>query len=397
MANSSETRLQSQIERTEDELKSTFDCNADIVVAAPGRVNLIGEHVDYCGGLVMPMAIDRYIVIAAARAESPNDSVARIRSLQSEQTLTIPLDQPIEPGNPPWGAYVEGVLAGFQKLGVAIPGFDAIIDSSVPTGAGLSSSAALEVAIATLIESLTGRVLDPIDKAKLCQTAEHDFANMPCGLMDQLASVCGRAGEAVLIDCGNNTTTPVSLPPAPVAVLIANTNVHHELSGSEYPVRRQQCEQAADILGVSLLGEATMDQLEQHRDQLDDLIYRRAVHVVSEVARTRAAAAAFAATDLGKISQLFHDSHESLSNDFEVSCPELDTMVAIAREIGTDGGVYATRMTGGGFGGSTVTLIDSNHQDTIIAAMTERYRERTGIEPALFVATPAQGAMVVRG
>lgn len=363
---------------------------ATIVVAAPGRVNLIGEHIDYCDGFVLPLALERYIVIAAA----PNDGTdARIASPVSEGVVTIDLTVPAVIGEPKWANYPRGVLAGFQALcPAAIPGFDAYYLSSVPIGGGLSSSAAIECATATLFEALTGTTLEKKAKALLCQKAEHDFARVPCGIMDQFASTFGEEDHLVLIDCRSAEPVMVPFHAPDLAILVANTRVSHELSDGGYALRRKQTEIGLAATGKASWRDVRMADLDAARDRMDAVVYRRGRHVVGEIARTVAAAKALEANDFEALGPLMYASHDSLRDDFNVSCDELDLMVDIARGIGRDGGVIGARMTGGGFGGSTVTLCRADRAAAIAAAMATGYQAETGITPEIFATRPGRGA-----
>lgn len=364
---------------------------ATVIAAAPGRVNLIGEHIDYCDGFVMPFAIDRYIVITAAKNDS---TLARLSSAGLPDAV-IDLSVPQAIGEPHWSNYVRGVIDGFQKLGHHIPGFDACFVSSVPGGAGLSSSAALECATATLLEGLLGISLSKKQKALLCQKAEHDFAKVPCGIMDQFASTFGEENRLVMIDCQSAEVTLVPFENPDLAVIIANTNVHHQLSDGGYAIRRRHTEEALAAIGHASWRTVTMADVESHWDALGDPVNRRARHVVSEIARTQAAATALAAGDFLELGRLMDASHVSLRDDFEVSCAELDLMVSLAQQIGRAGGVLGARMTGGGFGGSTVTLCESAQAEAIMATMRTAYREATQIEPEIFCSRPSRGAHLV--
>jgi len=362
--------------------------------AAPGRVNLIGEHTDYNDGFVLPMAIDRYTVVVA---NVRDDNIATIVSATTDDEATFTIDDTLAPGSPPWANYIKGVVAGCRAHdGVDIPGFDAVIVSTVPLGGGLSSSASLEVAVATLIESLTGHSLDPVDKALLCQRAEHDFASMPCGIMDQFISAMGQPDHAMLLDCRTRQVRHVALNDPQVSVLIINTNVKHELTGSEYPQRRAQCEAAAKALNVPSLRDVTMKQLVAAKPSLDPVVYARAYHVVGEIARTLQAADEIDAHSWFSAGRLMLKSHDALRDHFEVSCPELDLLVDLARErVTKSGGVYGSRMTGGGFGGCTVSLVRTAQLDEITAGLCARYEAETGIAPTAFATRPAAGARVL--
>ncbi len=373
-------------------LAARFQAKATITAAAPGRVNLIGEHIDYCDGFVMPFAIDRYIVIAGCANGSTE---ARITSAIGGDIAILDLTNPQEPGQPKWANYLRGVVRGFQDRGHHIPGFDAYILSSVPGGAGLSSSAALECATATFLEGLLDTRLDTREKALLCQKAEHDFAHVPCGIMDQFASAFGKPNRLVLIDCQTGEPELVPFENPDLTVLISNTMVHHELSDGGYASRRKHTEDGLAILGKASWRDVTAADVQASWQKLGTPINRRSRHVVGEISRTIAAAAALAKNDFEALGPLMAASHDSLRDDFEVSCKELDIMVEIARKIGRDGGVIGARMTGGGFGGSTVTLCESSKAAEIAATLNAEYEKATGITPQIFASRPSQGAHLV--
>ena len=367
------------------------------IAAAPGRVNVIGEHTDYNDGFVLPMAIERYTVIAAAPSPGGAPRVQLRSTGNKGEPFVVDLTQPMRPF--PKGAWANspaGVLAGFLARGVSLGGFDAMIHSTVPTGGGLSSSAALEVATATLLEAITGRTLDPVEKALLCQQAEHQYAGVPCGIMDQFISVMGRKDHLLLLDCRSRRPELVPMNDPSVALLITNTNVKHELGNGEYAIRRAQCDAAAKILRVSSLRDATSATLQAAKAGMDDLLFRRARHVISEIERTPQAARRIGASDWLGAGQLMHDSHVSLRDDYQVSCAELDAVVEIAQAIGLRGGVYGCRMTGGGFGGCTVALVQTSAVGVISKRIAAEYKRKTGIEATLFVSRPAAGAMLLK-
>jgi galactokinase len=363
------------------------------LVAAPGRVNLIGEHTDYNDGFVLPMAIGRYIVIAADA--HPGRQVT-LHSVTTGETATFSVRPKVERGEPGWSNYVRGVIAGFQELRKGVSAFDAVIESSLPYGGGVASSAALEVATATLLETMAGPALDPIEKALLCQRAEHDFAGVPCGIMDQFTSILAREDHALLLDCRSRTTTPVPMTDPTVTVLIINTNVRHKLAESEYAKRRSQCEAAARVLQVAALRDAGLDALEAARRQLEPVVFRRARHVISENQRTQEAAQAIQSSDWDAVGRLMYESHKSLREDYEVSCPELDAVVDIAQGIGAAGGVIGCRMTGGGFGGCAVGLVRTDAVQRTTRALDEAYEKKTGRQPNIFSSRPAAGARVLK-
>jgi len=366
------------------------------IAAAPGRVNIIGEHTDYNDGFVLPMAIEFYSVMAADRPVNGRE-VITLRSTLEAEVATIDLSRPVIPGAPKWGNYPRGVVAGFQARGIQPGGLDVLLHSTVPLGSGLSSSAALEVCTATLLEAVTDTTLDPVEKALLCQKAEHDFAGVPCGIMDQFISALGREGHLLLLDCRTRKTEIVPLQDPSVALLIINTNVKHELSGGEYAERRAQCEEATRNLGVESLRDVTVEQLENGKSKMRELVYRRARHVIGEISRTVRAAGCVHQSDWPAVGRLMHASHVALRDDYEVSCSELDAVGEIAEGIGEKGGVYGCRMTGGGFGGCCVALVKASKVEDISKKIAADYKARTGIAATIFASRPAAGAMVLKG
>lgn len=367
-----------------------------IVVTAPGRVNLIGEHVDYNDGFVLPMAIERNVAIAAALRGDPSLRSALCYSVNLDEAVTIPLQTRLEPRFQEWSTYLEGVITEYQERGISIPAFEAVIQSNIPFGAGLSSSAALEVAMATLLEALTNVHLEPRERALLCQQAEHRFAGVPCGIMDQFSSVYGQQDELMLLDCNSQEIQSVPFKTNDVTVLITNSNVNHKLADGEYAKRRAQCDAALEKLNHSTWRDVTMEDLESERTLLDRTEYRRAHHVITEIARTTQAAEAFRKCDWRRVGELMYASHASLRDEFEVSCDELDVLVDLAGGIGESGGVFGSRMTGGGFGGCTVTLVRTENVESVQSTLDSQYKARTGITPYSFVSRPARGAHVVR-
>ena len=382
------TSLDALARNAEGEFARRFGRPPRWTAAAPGRVNLIGEHTDYNDGFVLPMAIDRYVVLAADRSPSAE---ARLYSAALDQWAPLTVEPPFMPGPAPWARYVQGVVAGCRAVGMAPGPFEAVVVSDVPLGSGLSSSAALEVAAATLIEAMTGQRLEPLQKALLCQKAEHDFAGVPCGIMDQCSSVMGRDGQLLLLDCRSRAVRPTPLADPEVVALIVNSNVKHALTDGGYAARRRQCEEAARVLGVAALRDVSMEQLERARDRLDDVHYRRARHVVSEIARTVAAADALRRGDWPAVGGLMHASHASLRDDYHVSCEELDLLVELAAEAG----VIGSRMTGGGFGGCTISLVRREALDSVIGHIGEGYHRKTGREATAFMTRPVDGARIL--
>jgi galactokinase len=386
-----------ELTRTEEGARETYQRHFHRpprwIASAPGRENLIGEYTDYNGGFVLPMAIEARTAIAAA----PNGSSRIVLHSQSVgETTTIDLSQPLAPeARGRWTNYVRGVVAGFLKMGLNPQGFDALIRSDVPLGSGLSSSAALETSAATLLEAVTGVTLDPLRKILLCQGAEHSFAGVPCGIMDPYISNLGRDGYAMLLDCRSNEPQWLPLNDPAVAILVINTNVKHQHSKNEYAVRRAACEDAARTLEVASLREASMEMLQRGSADLEERALRCARHVIGEIARTERAAACIRRREWTEFGRLLDASHDSLRDDFQVSCEELDAVVAAARGIGTAGGVYGARLTGGGYGGCVIALIEAAKQSEIERAIDAAYLRAMGIQATFFVSRPASGASVI--
>ena len=381
--------LADQAKRVSSVFEKQYGVSPEWLVCAPGRVNMIGEHTDYNDGFVLPMAIDRYVVMAAAPSGGPG---FRAYSLDLDDERIFMADDPGGRKNGDWTNYLRGVVDGCKAAGIWAGPMNLALQSQVPVGGGLSSSAALEVAMATVLEVASGKALDGVQKALIAQKAEHDYAGVPCGIMDQFASTLCLPDHLMLLDCRSGEPEMVPFTDSDIAVLITNSNVKHELTGGEYAERRAQCEQVAAHLGVRALRDADLEQLEEARQQLADVLFRRARHVITENGRTLDAVRAFSNGQWQNAGALMTASHASLRDDFEVSCPELDTLVELALEIGLDGGVYGSRMTGGGFGGCTVTLADKARVEEIAASIHRGYLGRTGIEPSIYVSRPARGA-----
>jgi galactokinase len=366
---------------------------AEAVVFAPGRVNLIGEHTDYNGGWVLPMAIELGIyVVARGRSDG------RVRLWSEDfpgEAVEFEVRLGMGVGEPGWSNYVRGVLAGMIGAGVKVGGFDAVIWATLPRGGGLSSSAALEVATATLVELFAGERLDLEEKAFICQKAEHDFAGTPCGMMDQFAVVFGKRGHFVLIDCRSMERTLVPMLGEDVALMVINTMVRHELTDGGYRSRREDCEEAARLLGVSQLREVGLEAVAGLDELLSERLAKRARHVITENARTLKAVEALGLGQWEELGELMWASHRSLRDDFNVSCAELDLVVEEARKLGVAGGVYGCRMTGGGFGGCCIALVARSRVAEVREWLGARYLEETGMEATIFVTRPADGATVL--
>ncbi|MDA7920977.1 galactokinase [Verrucomicrobiales bacterium] len=369
-----------------------FQIAPSVRVGAPGRINLIGEHVDYLGGSVMPIAIARHLTVDAGL--SPDD---KFRILPVGLGISDPVEFEIEdckagadPGHS-WLNYVFGVISGYRGAGVQVPAFQAAISSTLPTGAGLSSSAALETAIALVIEALTGVEQDVVDRALICQKAEHDFAGVPCGIMDQLAVGAGKAGHALLLDCSDLSYSNLPIPDG-IAVLTADTGVKHALGDGEYRKRRENCESALGILAADSFRGLSLADIETAKEVLGDLLFRRARHAVTEMARVDAFANALKQGDIAPLGRLMRESHESLRSDFDVSCVELDRLVEAAYEFGPERGLIGSRMTGGGFGGSTVSLVAAESADELKNHLEKFYREKFARDLNCFVTSAVDGA-----
>lgn len=371
---------------------ATFGAPATLHVQAPGRVNLIGEHTDYNDGLVLPCAIDfGTVIVARPRADN---TVCVIAADYGDAVDTFTLDAPIARLDAPmWANYVRGVVDVMLARGLPVCGMDMVIAGDVPQGAGLSSSASLSVAVATLFATLPGvNHLAPIDLALIAQRAENDFAGIKCGNMDQISSATGVAGHALMIDCRSLEVTPVPIPPG-VAIVIVNSEVVRGLVDSEYNTRRLQCEAAARHFGVPALRDVDLAMLTARGAGLDPVVLRRARHIVTDSARVLDTATALAEGDLERIGVLMAASHASMRDDFEITAPAVDDLVAIIKAaIGTAGGV---RMTGGGFGGCVVALVPHALVDTVRAAVATHYRAPNGAQATVYVCRAAAGAGVM--
>lgn len=345
---------------------------------APGRVNLIGDHTDYNDGFVLPLAIGRECRVAS---EPRDDGRVRLRSTHAGMAdVDIAADGSEEPGavEPEWGRYAAGVVRTLAARGREPVGIEAVVSSTVPPGAGLSSSAALEVSIALALCDAAGLELDRAELARACQEAELVATGVPCGIMDQLTSVAGRRGHALLIDCRSLEVEPVPLPDH-LAVLVVHSGVSRRLEGSAYAERRAACEAVAARLGIPALRDATPEQVAGEP---------RARHVVSENARVLAAAEALAAGDGVRVGRLLTESHASMRDDFEISTPELDALAASLEGAGALG----ARLTGGGFGGCVVALVPARDVDRVARAASASYRALTGLEPMPLICRAADGA-----
>jgi galactokinase len=367
-------------------------CEEILKYRAPGRVNLIGEHTDYNDGFVMPVAIDRSTTVDVAPRR---DRFLVVRSAAYPEAVTLDLDRPGDGPSGAWSDYVRGVAAVLERDGFRLTGADLTIASDVPIGAGLSSSAALEVAVGYALLDHAGHAVDRTALALACQRAEHAFAGMRCGVMDQFIACHGRAGHALLLDTRSLEMAWLPLPPG-VAVIVCNSMTKHALAlaADGYNARRADCEAgvrdlASRLPGIRALRDVSLDALEANRDALTDREFRRCRHVVTENARVLAAADALRGGDLCALAGVMRASHASMRDDFDISTPELDVMVEIAS--GTEG-IIGARMTGGGFGGCTVNLVRAADAAAFAAAMRANYQAATGRVPEIYTCVAADGA-----
>ena len=354
------------------------------IFRAPGRVNLIGEHTDYNDGFVLPAALDFAAYVAAAARD---DRQIRVVSAAYDGEFTFDLDDPGQPAEKSWAKFVQGVAIILEREGHRLCGADLMIDSNVPVGAGLSSSAALEISIGIALASLAGRVIDAWGLARIGQQAEHEFAGVRSGIMDQFASVFGQAGHALFLDCASLEWRPI--PVGPAEFFICNTKAKHDLADGEYNRRRQECEQAAAYFGRRALSDVTIEEFENQASQMPENLKRRTRHVITENARVIESLAALKDGDMTRFGRLINESHESLRTDFEVSCAELDTMVELAR---SDETVMGARMTGGGFGGCTINLMRPGDHSDFISTIAAEYESKTGIIPEIYACRLGNGA-----
>lgn len=376
-----------------------YHADPAFIARAPGRVNLLGEHVDYNAGWVLPVAIDRATYVAARACESvlvslgaldlADSATFRVTEVNARKNVT---GHPL----PGWALYPAGVAAMLQAQQRAVSGLDAVFTSDVPRGAGLSSSAALEVAFATAWEHTGQWTLKPMEKALLCQRAENDYVGVQCGIMDQFASACGVAGHALLLDCRTLTWETLPLPPE-VAIVVADTSVRRELTQSAYNTRRAQCQAAVDTLrqwlpDIEALRDVSVADFNRYAQHLDPVVAQRARHVVEECARTQQAAPLLRAGEVAAFGQLMNECHRSLRDLYEVSCPELNVMANIAQELD---GCYGARLTGAGFGGCTVNLVAAPAAADFKRALATRYTQATHKTPEIYICRAANGAEIL--
>jgi len=373
--------------------RQRFGADPAIVVRAPGRANLLGGHTDYNEGFVLPVAIDRCVLLAAAPRA---DRRVILHALDLDDSTEFSLDELRPSPSQPWSNYQRGVAYFLEARGYRLLGMNGAFTSDVPIGSGLSSSAAVEVAAGFAFRALNELDIPLPDLALVCQQAEHEFAGVPCGIMDQFVSALGRRDHALLLDCRSLSYEHVPLP-SDVRVVVCDTGVRRELAGSEYRLRRAQCEEAVRRLQKALphiraLRDVSPEELEQHKDLLPEVVYRRARHVVREIARMGEAVAALRRGDVAAFGQAMKECHAGLRDDYEVSSQELEALVEAANEVE---GCYGSRLTGAGFGGCIVSLVAADAVAEFERHVTQRYRAQTGREATVIVCVAEDGAGII--
>jgi galactokinase len=378
-------------ERALGAFRARFGREPELLARAPGRVNLIGEHVDYNGGLVLPVAIDRAAWLAVAHA---SDDIVTIEAVDlGERTRFSPGELPSIPSIPAWARYPAGVARVLAERGLKVSGVDVALASEVPIGAGLSSSAAVEVAFAVTWRALGSWSMSDLELARLCQEAENRYVGVACGLMDPFTSIHGRKGHSILLDCRSFESKPVPLP-AQTAIVVADTKVRRQLAESEFNLRRRQCEEAVEILRrvrptIRNLRDVSPAELERRREDLPELLFRRARHVVEEIARVETVIPDVERGDAAALGRAMTAAHRSGRDLYDVSCTELDVLVESAVRID---GCFGARLTGAGFGGCTVSLVEAAGAARFAAELSRVYREATATTPEIWICAADQGA-----
>jgi galactokinase len=384
--------MQLAFKNIEDHFREVFQSEPEVVTRAPGRVNLIGEHTDYNQGFVLPAAVDRYVWYAG---RSRADRHVRAFSVDFQDWTEFDLDHLRRDDDHPWSNYLRGVSELLQGGGARLAGADLVVGGDVPREAGLSSSAAVEVAAAAFWQRLSNLDLDPVSVVKLAQRAENDFVGVPCGIMDQFISALGRKDRALFLDCRDLTYRHVPLQSG-VKIVVCNSGVKRALAQSEYETRRNQCTEAlarlrSTGLAVNSLREVEPAELEVARHALTEILFKRARHVITENRRVLEAVRALEEGNLERFGMLMNQSHDSLRDDYEVSSPELDLLVKLASE---QRGVVGARMTGAGFGGCTVNLVRQGSTDGFVEAVSRGYELALGLKAEVYVFQASDGALV---
>ncbi|MEE9288458.1 MAG: galactokinase [Bacteroidota bacterium] len=382
------------VDETIQQFRTRFSVEPEVVVAAPGRVNMMGEHTDYNEGYVLPAAIDRYVVVAVGKR---GDRLAYFHSVDYNQTHRFFVPHVHQTKSLPWANYPKGVLCLLRTQGLSVQGMNFCFQGNIPQRAGLSSSAAVEVASAMAFARLFDVDVPPLDLVQLCQRAENDFVGVQCGIMDQFIAVLGKKHHALFVDCRNLHYEFLPLPKS-VGIVICDTRVKRELTRSQYNTRRLECEEAVKELssvrpGIRSLRDVSLEAFLHDQMHLHWTLRKRCRHVISENDRVVQSVKALGAGDVGLFGKLMVDSHVSLRNDYEVSSRELDAVVDIAMEVD---GVYGARMTGAGFGGSVICLVQRQHIDMFGQTVRKEYSKMFGIEPAIYACSVVDGAHVVK-
>ena len=376
------------IQKLKQFFASYFNFDCEIIVRAPGRVNLIGEHTDYNDGFVLPMAIDHSVWLALCPRA---DKVVRILSLDLQVESAFELNSLIKGSD--WVEYPKGVAYQLIRAGYELNGFDAVMTGNVPRGAGLSSSAAVELATARAFAAVSGFAWDAPKMAKIAQKAENEWVGVNCGIMDQMASAVCREGHALFLDCRSLEFQHVPLP-KDVALVILDTSTRRGLVNSAYNERRSQCEEAARWLGVKTLRDVTVEEFNiKSKNRLNDSVIKRARHIITENARVLEAVEAMKDENVNRMGELFNASHDSLRDDFEVTNDALNIMVACAREQKS---CHGARMTGAGFGGCAIALVQNENAKDFVNAVVTAYRQRSGLEASVYICKASEGASIVK-
>lgn len=379
---------------TADAFKLKFGVPPTFVASAPGRVNLIGEHTDYNNGYVLPVAINRKTVIAASPR---NDRNLHIHAHNLDSSVEVSLDDLQPTKEKSWSNYSKGVASVLQDRGKKLTGANLLINSDIPNAAGLSSSAALEMATAYALLAISDITLPPLEIIHNCHNAEFEFVGVHCGIMDQFISCMGKKDHALFLDCESLKYEHIAIP-AGCKLVVCDTGVKRQLAASEYNIRRQQCSEGAHqfsfvVPSVKTLRNVSVRHFEHYKARLGDTIQKRCRHVVYENDRVVQSVSALKKNDLSEFGKLMYQSHMSLKNDYEVSCAELDAVVDICAEVD---GVYGARMTGAGFGGAAICLVESSQAEAVAQRLQHEYPEKTGRKPAIQVCTIEDGAQVKR-
>ncbi len=365
----------------------------ECVSYAPGRVNLIGEHTDYNEGFVLPAAIDRGVALVARRVPGKNIT---LHAADLKKTCVFSLDNIEKDSAHPWADYFKGVAWALFIRGLSLSACEVVVTGDLPLGAGLSSSAAYEVATTLLFKNLVGFEMSTLEIAQVSQEAENGFVGVACGIMDQVASAFGEEGRALLLDCRTLARETVELPPG-LKIVVVNSGVKHSLASSEYNRRRKECEEGVACLsalhpGLSSLRDAEWDDLSRAKKNMPPKVFQRCRHVISENARVLETVKALRASDRRALKRLMLESHNSLRDDYEVSCPELDILVELASDFSS---CHGTRMTGGGFGGCTVNLVEEGAVESFARTVQSGYRDRTGKSATVYEFKPSAGAKIL--